>query len=251
MKFSKLISILLAFIISVPSMAFSTIDEQIDSYLKLLAQPGREEEKQTMLERLQWSGLSDPRLYDPIEAYLLENGTNTSKAVDSETRVVMAHMLRALGYSGNEKYRSTLKQFESKGALGYLRRYARKGAIDLPQFENWNRLIAASTINVEGKTAEVANYMRMLSVDDIFVQRLAARAIFHERQTDKDLIALTAEKLKLIYLDKSLNKEAVDTAAWYCKAIGQSSNTDFDELLGKVAADSPHRKIQKYARKYL
>ena len=250
MKKVRLISLLLVAIISMPAMAFSTDDERIDSYLELLEKTGMEKEKTKMVERLQWSGLSDPRLYDPIEKFLLENSTKKSIDIEKTTRKLMAHMLLALSYSGNEKYRTTLNQFSKNKGPGNLSKYAKRALGNLGEYGSWNRLIATSKVDVEGKSSEVASYMKMLSVDDVLIQRLAARAIFHEGQKDSDLIALTAEKLKDVYLNNNLSADAQDAAAWFCKAIGQSGISEHADFLRKVADSSPHGKIKKYASKY-
>jgi len=162
----------------------------------------------------------------------------------------MAHQIRALGYSGNEKYRNTLMQIEKEAANRKLRNHAKKALIWLDRYKNWNKLIADADFTVEGKSIEVTNYMKMLSVDDVFVQRIAARATFHEKQRDPDLLALTAEKLKMVYMQSGLDGEAQDTAAWFCKVLGQNGYWEYGDLLSKVAADSPYKKIRKYALKY-
>ena len=91
----------------------------------------------------------------------------------------------------------------------------------------------------------------MLSVDDPLVQRLAARAIFHEKQQDPDLLALTAEKLKALYNKDGLGGEAQDTAAWFCKAIGQSGKPEYQNLLSEVVKTTPYKKIRKHALKFI
>ncbi len=161
-----------------------------------------------------------------------------------------SYQIRSLGYSGNEKYRSVLTLVSNKAASSKLKRHARKALIDLDQFITWNKLIADTKVVSEGKSAEVTSYMKMLTVDEFFVQKLAARAIFHEQILDQDLLDLAAENLKYLYLKEGLDGEWQDTASWLCKAIGQSGKPTYLDLLSTVAADSPYRKIQKYARKY-
>jgi hypothetical protein len=63
------IGLIFLFMANMPLYAFTTVDEQIDSYLETLA-TGNYESKKQMLERLVWSGLSDPRLFDEIEKQL-------------------------------------------------------------------------------------------------------------------------------------------------------------------------------------
>ena len=77
-----------------------------------------------------------------------------------------------------------------------LNRHVKKALIQLDKYNRWNQLMKKSDISIEGKSVENATSMKMLSVGDVFVQRLAARAIFHEKQQDANLLALTAEKIK-------------------------------------------------------
>ena len=239
---------LLFFIVSfLPAYAFTTIDEQIDHYLKIMA-TGNYASKREMLERLQWSGLSDPRLYDELEKQPARQ--YLTSGLNKQTIDLLSHQIRALGYSGNEKYRNTLMEIKKEADSSKLRGHARKALIWLDRHQKWNRLIADAKITVQEKSAEVTIYMKMLSVDDVFVQRLAARAIFREKRRDPDLLALTAEKLEAVYIKKGLDKEAQDTAAWLCKAIGQSNELEYGKMLSKVAGATPYKKIRKYAKQY-
>ena len=248
MKKLKWFGLMFLLIGYLPAYGFSSVDEQIDYYLGVLA-TGSYTSKIEMLKKLQWSGLSDPRLYDKIEDEPAKQYLRSD--LDKQNIGVLAHQIRALGYSGNEKYRNTLEQIKKSAANKTLRKHASKALIQLDKFIAWNKLIIASDFAVEGKSAEVATYMKMLSVDDVFVQRLAARAIFHERQQDTDLLALVAEKLKGLYIQDGLDGEAQDTAAWFCKAIGQSGKPEYMGLLTKVNQNTPYKKIRKHSLKFI
>ena len=243
----KWVGLLILSVSYLPAYAFTTVDEQIDHYLKVM-ETGNYASKREMLERLQWSGLSDPRLYDEVEKQPARQ--YLTAGLSKQTIDLLSHQVRALGYSGNERYRNTLMEIKKDASSSKLRGHARKALIWLDRYIVWNKLIADAKINVEGKNAEVATYMKMLSVDNVFVQRIAARAIFHEKRRDPDLLALIAEKLEAVYIRNGLDKEAQDTAAWFCKAIGQSNELVYGELLSKVAGATPYKKIRKYAKQY-
>ena len=72
---NKLIGVLVLSISSFSVFAFSSVDEQIDHYLQILASSDYGAKGQ-MLERLQWSGLTGTRLYDVIEQTLLQQYRN-------------------------------------------------------------------------------------------------------------------------------------------------------------------------------
>lgn len=242
----KIFIFLISCFIALPVFAFESDKERIDHYIKIL-KTYHPDAKQKMLNRLEWSGLTQPELFDYIEQSLLNSYNKDLSGDESKTA---AYMMKALWTSGQEKYRPTIDLIREKTTHPRLQRYAKYAQEKLGIFGGWHKQIAQVEAPIAGKSAEVEMYMRMLSVDDIYVQRLAARAIYHERQRDADLIALAAEKLKASYMDFSLGGEAQDTMAWLCKAVGQTKDLKYSELLNEVSLNSPHRKIQKYARKY-
>jgi len=228
----------------VSAKAFESVDEQIASYLEIF-KSGSYPASFEMLERLQWSGLSDPRLFDTFESLVLEKYKNAS--FNKNERNLVGYSIRSLGYSGNPKYRATLEEVKKNASASRLRGYAKRALSDMDHFELWHKKINSSDFRVVDKPVEIGMYMKMLSVDDPFVQRLAARAIFHERQTDPELLAMAAENLENQYLQSGLDGEAQDTAAWLCKAIGQSGQAEYTALLRKIADETPYKKIRKYA----
>ena len=164
--------------------------------------------------------------------------------------IIASYQVRALGYSGNEKYRNTISTLSQDAFSSKIKRHARKALKDLQKFSVWNASIKNNDLVVEGKNSATTTYMKMLDVDNIFIQRLAARAMFHEQQRDPDLLALAANKLEYLYLQNGLDGESQDTAAWLCKAIGQSEQSKYINLLAEVASKTPYKKIRKYAQKY-
>jgi hypothetical protein len=248
MRNKSWIGLIFLLVVNMPVYAFTSVDEQIDNYLEVLATGNFESTKQ-MLERLQWSGITDPRLYDEIEKQLLAQYQN--EALDKYENSLLSHRARALGYSGNEKYRSGLVQVKTAAYQKRVRQHAKKALSELGKYKNWNRMIAESDITVKGKSVEVTTYMKMLNVSDFFVQRQAARATYHELRQDPDLLALIAFRLESLYLLQYLDKNEQDTAAWFCKALGRNGGSKYTALLSKVARDTPHKKIKKYASKYV
>lgn len=247
MKNIEIIVLTVALFLMSPVMANEVKDERIDTYLNILSSASMEKQK-TMLNRLQWSGLSDPRLFDVIEKSLMDQ--HLERNLSNKQLAVLAYMTRSLGYSGNEKYRSTISTLSQDAFSPKIKRHAGKALRDMNNFSTWNALVKNNDLNVEGKNAAITTYMKMLDVDDVFVQRLAARAMFHEQLRDPDLLALAANKLESMYLQSGLDGESQDTAAWLCKAIGQSGQSKYINLLAEVTSKTPYNKIRKYARKY-
>ena len=241
------IALFLLGVFHLPVHAFSTVDEQIDHYLQILNQGGYTQ-KIEMLKQLQWSAISDPRLYDPIAVEV--ESQYLSEDLEKRQLNLTAHAIRALGYSGNDKYHDILSRVVSNAGEKKLRKHAKKAQVDLNQFSLWNTKIRLADAPVEGKDVEIATYMRMLSVAEPEIKRVGARAVFHQRLNDPELIALAAQQLEAMYIQPGLDKTGQDTVAWLCKAVGQAGDFQYVELLGRVAADSPYKKVRKHAKKY-
>jgi len=243
----KLIGVISALFLATSAMAYTTDDERVDDYLNTLSSAGIDA-KVTMLNRMQWSGITSPRFYDEVEKQLLEVYLNRNL---SRMQVKLAsYQVRSLGYSGNEKYRATLETLKKDAFTPKIKTHATRALRDIGNFAAWNRAVANSSFEVKGKSAEVTTYMKMLNEDDVLVQRLAARAMFHEKQRDADLLALAADKLTLLSKQSGLNTDEKDAAAWLCKAIGQSGETVYIDLLRQIVADTSYGKIKRHASKF-
>eukprot|EP00764_Aduncisulcus_paluster_P015007 gnl/Carplike_NY0171/9331_a13021_145.p1 GENE.gnl/Carplike_NY0171/9331_a13021_145~~gnl/Carplike_NY0171/9331_a13021_145.p1 ORF type:complete len:248 (-),score=7.83 gnl/Carplike_NY0171/9331_a13021_145:135-878(-) len=243
----KIFCFFFSLLIAFPTYAFQSQAERAEYYLKVFNTYNLDAQVR-MLDRLEWSGLSDPLLFDRLEEAVL--GVALKENISRNEIKLSAHTIKALGYSGQEKYRESINQIREKTSSSKLSRYAGLAAEDLNKFAQWHAQINQVDMALEGGSIEVTIYMKMLNIHDIQLNKLAARAIFHERRTDSDLLALAADKLQHYYLDPSLDSEGQDAAAWLCKAIGQSGNVAYSDFLNEVALNSPHRKIQKYARKF-
>lgn len=222
--------------------AFETDQQRIEHKLNIM-DSGSVEQKEQMLERLQWSGLSDPLLFDRLEKDVL--AAQEQKYFERDVLSVLAYEVRALGYSGNPKYQPTLQFMANKAENTKLKRHASKAKADLVQFQAIQNKLATVKIPDAELPAEVVSYIKLLETNDAYAQRLAARAIFHEQRKDPALLEVTAAKLKSMYMDTNLDKTAQDSAAWMCKALKQA--TGYESLLQKVASETPHKKIRKYA----
>jgi hypothetical protein len=222
--------------------AFESKDEQID-YILTQVQSAPQQQKEQILERLQWSGLSDPRLFDVFEDNLLQHYQDKYPADDLAD--LLAYQARALGYSGNEKYQKTLSLLADEAKNSSLIRHAKNGKRDLETFVQVQSALQQVQLSKGERSFEVFTYSKMLKTDDPYTQRLAARAIYHEKRDNQALLDLTAEKLQGMYMNKDLDSLAQDTAAWMCKVLKPHSG--YEQLLTEVAENTPHRKIRRYA----
>ncbi|OMH31676.1 hypothetical protein [Motiliproteus sp. MSK22-1] len=228
--------------------AMSTEAEYVD-YLLNKVSSQNEKTKLVALKRLQWSGISSPALYDVIEQRLVEL-LSPEEELSPRQKKLATYYVRALGYSGNEKYRDYITQLTHISEPWEVKKHARKALTDLPNYGIWHNAIEQSQTSTEGLRIDEAIYLKMLNNRDHFVQRMAARALFHERRSTSQLLEKSAELIHESY-KKPLDAQEQDTVAWLCKVIGQNGNGSYQTLLTEVAAETPHSKIAKYARKYI
>lgn len=126
--------------------AYQSRDEMIDDKLAILETASAPVRIQ-MLERLQWSGLSDERLFDKIAEVAPERYQN--KEMDKTEITLLSHRMRALGYSGNDRYRSLLEDVRETGAHRKLRGHANKALGELHRFHRQNELVSAKRTRIQ------------------------------------------------------------------------------------------------------
>ena len=123
--------------------AYDSKDEMIDDKLRIL-ETASNADQITMLERLQWSGLSDERLYGEIASIAPER--YQAKEMNKSEVNLLSHRARALGYSGDERYVSILQDIQNTGGHRSLRGHAKKAIEDMERFRRQNELVAASEL---------------------------------------------------------------------------------------------------------
>ena len=126
---------------------------------------------------------------------------------------------------------------------------ARNGHIDFDWAEP-NLLPGVELVagNLLGISEEKEIYLSMLGSYDHEVQRLAAKKIYQAGITDTEVLALISEKLDDLYLQPGLHPTSQDTAAWFCRVLGEKGKGKYAEQLAIVANSTPYPKIQKYAK---
>lgn len=240
----KKVLIITMMLFSQASMAFTSNDEQIDYVLKVM-QDGPQTKRLKVLERLQWSTLSEARLYDTFEQNLIAHYQQESLTIDEEE--VLRYQIRALAYSGNPKYKSMLKTVKNGSVHRRLKDSARKALRDYPRFQAVQDAISGVSREQSSLPSEVKNYLKLLKTDNSYAQRLAARALFHEGHMQLEVIELVAKNLKKDYQTKDLPGLKQDTLAWYCKVLKSAGG--YDALLDEVEANTPYNKIRRHAAK--
>lgn len=226
-----------------PAVWAETVEEEIARYQKTfnadraLHSPA--------LDAFAYVGVSDTRVFDKIEALLLEDANVFRNQRDEKNRV--ARYIRALGFSGQPKYAPTIQRFVGDKVY---ERYAQAALEDLPNYQRWNPLIA-NRANFDPKLSDDANrVMNMLKSNDLMLKRIAAKRIYFA-QTEPLLLQTLAADLRAVYPTVSQEENPVDAVAWMVKALGNAKQAEYRPLLEEVMRSAPSDKVRSYAKRAL
>jgi hypothetical protein len=229
------VSALLLSILAAGAACAATVDEDVERYVAIF-QGNDTALHNKSVEELAWKGISDPRLFDLLERRALAEHKAAEGVRAEKDRV--ARYIRALGFSGQEKYRPTLRFFENDPVY---QRYARDALEQQPQYARWNPQISSRAGFVPGLSDDRNRVMNMIRSEDLMLARVGAkRAYFDPDDATLDLIA---EKLRGRY--QTSDPEHVDAVAWLVKALGKTRR--HDALLEDVKANAPDRKVRNAA----
>ena len=204
-----------------PVFAYSSLEQQINDYRRILLSNDFEA-KCDVLRHLQWAGLNDPRIFDLVEEYVLE--FYQSSFLSRERFALKRQAIRALAYSGNEKYRYSLFLVEVEAAGKDIRHDGKLALAQLDQYIEWQGLIESNANQFAHKDIIVNTYMTMLSIDNPRIQQHAATGIYYEKIDDAELLALAFKQWQALHFRQSLTQQQQKTKYWLQKAIDRNTN---------------------------
>jgi hypothetical protein len=221
--------------------AAATPEEDVQRFVEIFNGPV--EKHQEAVQALAWMGLSDPRIFDPLEQRVLKEGP-TARGIQRAERNRVAHYIRALGFSGQPKYLATIVKFRHDNEYD---RFARVASEELPQYEKWNPIISnRATFNP--KYGDDANRVRnMLLSDDLVLKRLAAKRIFFANR-EEELVERLAAALKDNYRRGPDDAEITNTIGWLIKGVACTKDAKYIPLLEEVAANAPNKAVRRHAK---
>lgn len=220
----------------------ASVDEDVERYIAIFR--GNPMFHASAAESLAWMGLSDTRLYDLIEERL-RTDYPVPREIKTE-RARIAWYIRALGFSGQEKYAPTLQTFlQDRDYVGY----ARHALKDLADYRNWNPVIANRS-SFDPKLSDQANrIINMLRASDFRLKEVGAKRVYFERPGEPAVLDTLANELLSAYpgADASNN----DEIAWMVKALGATRNEKYRPVVQEVADKAMDAKIARHARSSL
>ncbi len=222
------------------------VDADIANYITVLKGSDLEQQRQA-LKTLEWSGISSEKVYDVVA----ENLLRLKDTKDKQERKTASWYAKALGFSGMEKYRSTLSNVAENAKAKKVDKYAAGALNSLEKYRQWNAVISANDISAPTGRLTEARVEAMLFANDLELVRLGAKRVYWGHKTDAQLIGKAAQRLETEFPKASKdNSVQIDAIAWLIKALAESGNAQYKPLLTRVANEATVKKVKKYAKKY-
>lgn len=200
------------------------------------------------IQTLEWAGLSDPKVFDKLEADVLKNYQNTDSA---EVIKALGWALRGLSFSGNEKYLPTLEKVAVDGGHRNLRKHAKKSVEVLRKYKDWNPMINPHHNNIDaGYPSKTQRYSNMLKSGEYELMRIAGKRIAREQVFDKKVLSIAAQSVQEYY-PKVSDTLSVDSVAWVMRALASSTDPSYKPLIEEVFTKTEDKKLRRHAKKYL
>lgn len=206
---------------------------------------GNVNQVKSAVDRLEWTGITDVTLFDPIAERLKSNYLDAAPA----SMELNSWLVKPLGLSGQEKYQALFAQIMQEIQLKQLYNHTTKAAKRQPEFQRWNAIIAAN--NSEAKTQDELNRVRlhnMLMSNETVLQGAATEIIHSKYSADLPLL----QKIHSVLSASYRQEDKVPALNWMCRTLGESGIEEFKPTLQTIADDPlAHKKVRAYAKKYL
>ena len=194
-------------------------EKEIDELIKVFSKPFIMKQH-VAAEKLAYLGHSDPRIFDVIEKQLLDSYLSLSDDYEIDWASWLA---KALGFSGNQKYGTTLRRLESFAPDEKLRKYAGIAQRYTYKYKTFNPIIMNFDNDNSGETISsemnllplsLLRYKNMLDSDEPELHKLAAKRIYFEGITESLIIQLVL--FRIVHPAPRTDK---DTQKWLNKSL--------------------------------
>ncbi|QRK79887.1 hypothetical protein [Shewanella sp. LZH-2] len=221
-------------------------DYTVETYQEIFKGDNQFKQKQA-IEALTLAGLSDPAIYDVLEAKLI---ASLPQATEKNAIDYSAWLVKGLAYSGNDKYSGTINNIINGDYHKKLKKYATQALENLDQYKKWNAILGDKSQYVAEQSTKNNAYANAFKSNDLELMRLAAKRMMDDQNYDDFLLECLSVELKNPRL-MSNDKLAIDTYANMAKALAASGNPQYREVIENIANNNPNKKLKSYAESYL
>ena len=217
-----------------------------DDFVKIF-QSGTQVEQEKAAEALEWAGLSSPKLFDLVEELALKTLPQSN---DKVTVNFESYLVKALGYSGNEKYRPSIQKIIAEARDKKLKKYGEQALNQLPAYAKYNPIIAPKPWPENTHPTINQRIVNMINSDDTELMRLGAKRVHNESNYSPEALAALNTAIERNYKNH-LDDERLDAVAWLAKALAGSRQLEYKGTVEKVSIGAADKKLASYAKKYL
>lgn len=252
--------VLLSAMLNAPSAFAGSEQQEIDQYITIF-EGGVIGQQLDVCNELQWSGISDMRLFDVIESKLLAILQAPGEG-DKRSTDLASWYAKALGTSGQDKYRGTLDKMAS-GALVSKElhpkllkkqmKYGKEGLDMLPRYKKWNQIISDQKNFRSDKPLRVNRFANMLRSDQWELQLIATKRMNYEKYNDSYLLDMLNDKVRKGYpaMNNIHDKERIDAFQWMIRSLGGLGAPKYLETLQEIVSKSSNKGIVSFTKKVI
>ncbi|MFL0796640.1 MAG: hypothetical protein K6L73_04030 [Cellvibrionaceae bacterium] len=228
------------------TLSYSNNNLTPEEYVNVFSS-GTNLEKQKAAESLAWAGLSSPKIFNAIEKDVLATYKDAELGSEAE---FSGWMIKALAFSGNEKYRKTLELVSNNADLGTIRRYANWSLEKLDEYKLYNPIIAPSSWPENTHPALNQRLTNMINSDHLLLMRTSSKQIIVKNRHEKKLLD-SIEKAVRKYAYKPHDRRHTNTTLWLCRALASSREDEYIPLFKDIIKNSPSKNIRIRVKRYL
>ncbi len=197
---------------------------------------------------LEWSGLSDAQVFDPLEKQILANLNTSDKAgLDAA-----AWMIRGLGSSGNVKYLPTLNKVLETGSKK-LQRHAKNAIEELPKFAERNLVISKDLDKSGAGRVGEQRVLNLLNSDNAELKYAGVERAydFYSKgaAVDKEVMGKVQSLLLAGYKSEAKDRAELNALVLMCKTLANTRDSAYAATMQEVADNAPNKKLAKNAAK--
>lgn len=217
-----------------------------EEYIQIF-QSNNQPQQQKAAEAFEWAGLSSPQIFDLVEAKALQQLPNSN---DKNIANYESYLVKALAFSGNEKYRATIQKIHAETLNKKVKKYAEESLPRLAVYTRLNTLIVPKPWPDAAYPSLNQRLINMLASDDTDLLLLAAKRINYTNTYMPEVLTQLNASLLNNY-KKPLTGDRLEAIAWLCHALAGSRLPEYKSTIEEVEAHAHEKKLRKYAHKYM
>lgn len=241
--------VMIVFLNANPTSANQNRSVEVDKFITML-ESSLQNQRINAAKLITRSGLSEPRLFSVIDKKLLNE--YDLYAQNPEHIDEMSWMCKALASSGTSEYNTTLKKISQTASSKKLRRYATQSLNMVNEYTERNRILQDTSNSDPNLSPQINKYIRMLKSNKLRLKKDAAKSLYRGKYTEPALFDVVKDELLKGYKNMPAgDRNAADTMAWLCKALGASGNLKYKQTLVQVIKGTTNKTLKRYAQKSL